>query len=74
MISGVGFVDTPIDNHSVKFAGNEKCRLLLRSRPSLTAVQLVCLAGDVVLRAPVETAASIGCWSCGSCLVPGRGG
>ena len=30
--------------------------LLLRSRPSL-AVQLACLAGDVVLHAPVETAA-----------------
>ena len=31
--------------------------LLLRSRPSLTAVQPACLASDVVLCVPVETAA-----------------
>ena len=44
---------------------------LLCSRQSLMAVQLACLDSDVVLRAPVEMAALVGCWSCDSCLVAG---
>jgi hypothetical protein len=73
-----------------KFAGPQKGSLchhecagrisLLRNRQSFTVVRLVCLAGDIALRAPVETAVGYGMlakvaaaelvvWSqCGSCI------
>jgi hypothetical protein len=53
-----------------KFAGPQRGSLaplrvcwlnsLLRSRPTFTAVQLVCLAGDVAQHAPVEIAVGDG--------------
>ncbi|PNF40553.1 hypothetical protein B7P43_G07970 [Cryptotermes secundus] len=83
--SPVRFVNTPIDNHFGKFAGPEKGRLFQRGRYSFMAIRLVCLTGDVGLRAPVEidvgygvlanaAAAELVVWlQCGSCRkLPGR--
>jgi hypothetical protein len=50
----MGFVDAPLDNHSKKFSGPEKGRLFHRGRRGFTAVRLLSLAGDEVLRAPED--------------------